>query len=34
MINHFFNVSEQNFGDLAVRACDFDGGSAERLSAA
>jgi hypothetical protein len=34
MIDHFFNVGEQNFGDLAVGLCDFDGRSAERLSAA
>jgi hypothetical protein len=34
MVNHLPDVGEENFGDLAVRADDFDGGFAERLGAA
>src|SRR5262245_38507215 len=34
VINYIFDIGEKNFGDLAVRTCNFDGWPTERLSAA
>ncbi|MGH9836328.1 MAG: hypothetical protein ACREBD_18060 [Blastocatellia bacterium] len=34
MVNHILDIGEKNFGDLAIRADNLDGGFAERLCAA